>query len=53
MDYLILTCDVSNGASAKTIEKLGAKLIEVVMPPKDYLFYNDQIEPHKIYKLEI
>lgn len=53
MDYLILTCDVSNGASAKTIEKLGARLIEVVMPPKDYLFYNDQMEPHKIYKLEI
>ncbi|MGI6781606.1 MAG: GNAT family N-acetyltransferase [Acholeplasmataceae bacterium] len=53
MEYLIITCDESNLASAKTIEKLGAKLIEVVDPPKDYLFYFEGIEKHKIYRLDI
>lgn len=53
MDYLILTCDKSNIASSKTIEKLGARLIEIVMPPKDYVFYFEGIEAHKIYRLDI
>lgn len=53
MDYVIITCDESNVPSIKTIEKLGAKLIEIVDPPKDYLFYFEGIERHRIYRLDI
>ena len=53
LDYVIITCNKSNVASSKTIEKLGAKLIEEVDPPQDYLFYFEGIETHKIYRLDI
>lgn len=53
MDKIYLTCDYNNAASYKTIEKLGAKLIEEVLPPKDYIYYNDEIQIHKIYELNI
>lgn len=53
MDKIYLTCDYDNVASYKTIEKLGAKLIEEVLPPKDYIYYNEKIEVHKIYELSI
>lgn len=53
MDKLYLTCDYDNAASYKTIEKLGAKLIEEVLPPQDYIFYYDTIKAHKIYELSI
>jgi len=51
--YLILTCEESNIASYKSIEKLGAKLIETKIPPKDYIFYNKQMKAHRIYRLSI
>jgi predicted acetyltransferase len=51
MDYLYLTCNESNKASSKIIELLGATLVEVTIPPKDYLFYYKDMEPQKIYKL--
>lgn len=50
---IYLTCDYDNVASYKTIEKLGANLIEEVLPPKDYIFYYHGIEIHRIYELEI
>lgn len=53
MNYLILTCEESNVASYKSIEKLAAKLVEVITPPKDYVFYYEGIEPHRIYRLNI
>lgn len=51
MIELILTCDESNIASYKTIEKLGADLIEIVKPPKDYFAYREDMEKQRIYKL--
>ena len=51
MCELILTCDESNIASYKTIEKLGAELIEIVKPPKDYFAYREDMEKQRIYKL--
>ena len=53
MDELILTCDESNIASYKTIEKLGAELVEIVKPPKDYFAYRENMEKQRIYKLHI
>ncbi len=53
MDRIYLTCDYDNVASFKTIEKLGAKFIEEVLPPKDWIFYYDEVPPHKIYELSV
>lgn len=53
MDKIYLTCDYDNEASYKTIEKLGAKLIEEVRPPEDYIYYYEGIANHKIYELSI
>ena len=53
MDKIYLTCDYDNIASYKTIEKLGANLIEEVLPPKDYIYYREDIEVHRIYELSI
>ena len=53
MKHLILSCEETNIASYKSIEKLGSQLIETVLPPKEYIFYYDGIETHRIYRLEI
>ena len=53
MDKLYLTCDFDNVASYKTIEKLGARLIEEVQPPKDYVFYYEGMPKQRIYELKI
>lgn len=53
MNELILTCDESNIASYKTIEKLGSDLIEIVKPPKDYFAYRENMEKQRIYKLQL
>jgi predicted acetyltransferase len=53
MDYIYLTCDESNIASYKIIEKLGAEFIESIIPPKDYIFFHDCIEAHRIYRLDL
>ena len=53
MEKIYLTCDYDNVASYKTIEKLGAKLLEEVLPPKDYIFYYDGIGIQKIYEMNI
>ncbi|MBE6750887.1 MAG: GNAT family N-acetyltransferase [Ruminococcaceae bacterium] len=53
MSELILTCDESNIASYKTIEKLGAQLIEIVKPPKDYFAYRENMERQRIYKVSL
>lgn len=53
MDKINLTCNYNNIASYKTIEKLGAQLIEIVTPPKDYAFYYANMPPQRIYQLDI
>lgn len=53
MDKIYLTCDYDNIASYKTIEKLGAILVEKVLPPKDYIFYDKKMEIQRIYELKI
>lgn len=53
MNYLYLSCDESNIASSKIIENLGANLIEVAVPPIDYIFYYKGMERQKIYKLNL
>lgn len=53
MNELILTCDESNVASYKTIEKLGAELIEIVKPPKDYFAYCEDMEKQRVYRLSL
>lgn len=50
---LYITCDYDNIPSYKTIEKLGGKLVEEVVPPVEYLYYFDGIAKHKIYQLEL
>ena len=51
MDKLYLACDYDNVASYKTIEKLGAKLIEEVCPPKDYIYYYESMPKQRIYEV--
>lgn len=53
MDHLIYSCDFDNAASYKTMERLGAKLLETVDVPKDYVFYYEGIAPHRIYRLDL
>ena len=53
MDNIYLTCAFDNVASYKTIEKLGAKLLEEVQPPEDYVFYYEGMPKQRIYELEI
>ena len=53
MDKIYLTCDYDNIASYKTIEKLGANLVEEILPPKDYIFYDEEMEIQRIYELKI
>lgn len=53
MNKIYLTCDFDNIASSKTIEKLGAKYLEEIKPPKDYVFYYENMPKQKIYELKI
>ncbi len=53
MKEIFLTCEKDNIASYKTIEKLGAELIEIVVPPKDYFGYYDGIDEYRIYKKKL
>ena len=53
MKKIYLSCDYDNVASYKTIEKLGANLIEEVLPPEDYIFYNEEMKTQRIYELKI
>ena len=53
MGFLYLVCDEDNIASYRTIERLGAVLVEVVVPPKDYFGWYEGIPVQRIYKLDI
>ncbi|MGN0688608.1 MAG: GNAT family N-acetyltransferase [Oscillospiraceae bacterium] len=51
MDFIYLTCDKSNIASYKTIEKLGAELVEICDVPREYLGWREGMERQRVYKL--
>ncbi len=51
MGFVYLTCDESNTASYKTIEKLGAELVEISDVPRKYFGWHDDMEMQRIYKL--
>ena len=53
MDFIYLTCDESNIASYKTIEKLGAELVEICDAPRKYFGLNEDMERQRIYNLEL
>lgn len=53
MDFIYLTCDESNTASYKTIEKLGAELVEICDVPREYFGWHEGMEKQRIYKLEV
>ena len=53
MDHIILSCDANNIASYKTIEKLGAALIEICDVPKEYFAWHEGMEKHRIYKMAL
>lgn len=51
MEKIYLTCDYDNIASYKTIERLGAVLVEETVPPESYIYYYEGIPKHRIYEL--
>ena len=53
MDYLHLTCREDNAPSYKTIEKLGAELVEIVTPPRDYFAWQEGMGRQRIYRLDL
>ncbi|MBD5115500.1 MAG: GNAT family N-acetyltransferase [Ruminococcaceae bacterium] len=53
MKELIITCDESNAASYKTIERLGAELIEIAKVPKKYFAWRKGMERKRIYKVKL
>ena len=53
MGFVYLTCDESNIASYKTIEKLGAELVEICDVPREYFGWYNGMERQRIYKLDL
>ena len=53
MRKLYLTCGESNIASYRTIEKLGARLLEICPVPEAYFGWHEGIEDHRIYQLDL
>ncbi len=53
MGFVYLTCDESNIASYKTIEKLGAELVEICDVPREYFGWRVSMKRHRIYRLEV
>ncbi len=51
MDFVYLTCSESNIASIKTVEKLGAELLEICEVPREYFGWHEGMQKHRVYKL--
>lgn len=51
MGFIYLTCDESNIASYKTIEKFGAELVEICDVPKEYFGWREGMERQRVYRL--
>ena len=48
-----LTCNESNIASRKVIERLGCNLIQIIDVPKDYFGWLKGIEKQCVYELRL
>ena len=53
MRRIYLTCGESNIASRRTIEALGAVLMEIADIPESCFFWRPGIEKYRIYRLDI
>ncbi len=53
MSRLYMTCEEDNIASYRTIEKLGARLLEICDVPKEYFAWYEGIGRHRIYQLNL
>lgn len=53
MEFIYLTCDESNTASYKTIEKLGAELVEICDVPREYFGWREGMERQRVYRLKL
>ena len=53
MGFVYLTYDESNIASYKTMEKLGAELVEICDVPREYFGWRENMERQRIYKLDL
>lgn len=53
LDYLIITCDPENIASAKTCELAGGKYIEIAAIPKDNELYKEGKRAVRVYQFDI
>jgi len=51
MERIYITCKVSNAASRRVMEKLGASLVEIAAIPPECFFYREGIEKYAIYTL--
>ena len=53
MKRLYLTCDESNAASYRTIERLGARLVEICPVPETWFAWREGMEERRIYQLAL
>jgi len=53
MHHLYLTCQASNAASRKTIEQMGAALLEIADIPKSCFFWRPGMEKYCVYRLDL
>ena len=53
MEYLYITCNVTNAASARTCELAGGKLIAVEDLPEDNDLYKEGMRQVKVYRFEL
>ena len=53
MDYLIITCDPENAASARTCELAGGRFLQTADIPKDNEMYFEGKRQVKIYRFEL
>ena len=53
MRRLYLTCRVSNAASRKTMERLGAALLEITDIPESCFFWRPGMEKYCVYRLDL
>lgn len=53
MDFIYLTCGEKNIASYKTIERLGAELVEICDVPKEYFAWREGMDRQRIYRLNV
>ena len=53
MSRLYVTCAEDNAPSYRTIEKLGAELLEICEIPREYFAWYEGIPRHRVYQLNL